>query len=148
MNAVVAKRNRVDFEGNVEFEFEAWVRDNKWKKEEDAEGRVEGKDGKFRSVVCTFWLQGKCLIGDTCPYLHRLDRSKMTACKHGPMCKVKNCPLKHVEEAMLQECLYFRQGFCCKGPDCKLKHVKRRPRSAQQRRISMHVLVESSRQEA
>ena len=55
-------------------------------------------DPKHRTVVCRHWLLGLCQNGFSCGYLHRLDRSKMPACKHGKLCKIKNCHLKHMDE--------------------------------------------------
>jgi len=117
-------KRRIEYEGNEEFEFEHYVRDTVLRKDDNS----HKQDGKYRVIVCSFWLQGRCISGeDECTYLHKFDKSKMITCKHGKQCKIKNCPLKHIEEAALQECLYFRQGFCTKGPECKLRHVKRRP---------------------
>jgi hypothetical protein len=55
-------------------------------------------DPKHRTIVCRHWLLGLCQNGATCAYLHRLDRSKMPACKHGKLCKIKNCHLKHIDD--------------------------------------------------
>lgn len=87
-------------------------------------GRI---DPKLRTVVCRHWLQGLCQKGDNCDYLHKLDKSKMPPCKHGKQCKIKNCPLKHVDEEERPECLFFKQGFCFKGPQCTFRHLKRPP---------------------
>ena len=51
-------------------------------------------------------------------YIALMSRSKMKPCKHGKMCKIKNCPLKHVAEEELEECQFYKQGFCCNG--CKM----------------------------
>ena len=51
----------------------------------------------------------------------------MPTCKHGKLCKIKNCHLKHVEEQEASECLFFKQGFCYNGPNCPRRHVKRLP---------------------
>jgi cleavage and polyadenylation specificity factor subunit 4 len=51
----------------------------------------------------------------------------MPQCKHGKLCKVKNCPLKHEDEEERAECIFFRQGFCMHGPICKFRHLKRLP---------------------
>jgi len=72
-------------------------------------------------------LQGLCQKGDKCDYLHKLDKSRMPPCKHGKMCKIKNCPLKHSDEEEKPECAFFKQGFCFNGPLCKFRHVKRPP---------------------
>jgi cleavage and polyadenylation specificity factor subunit 4 len=51
----------------------------------------------------------------------------MPQCKHGKLCKIKNCLLKHEDEEERAECIFFRQGFCMHGPSCKFRHVKRLP---------------------
>jgi hypothetical protein len=51
----------------------------------------------------------------------------MPPCKHGKVCKVKNCPLKHEDDEERAECIFFRQGFCNDGPMCKYRHLKRPP---------------------
>jgi hypothetical protein len=51
----------------------------------------------------------------------------MKPCKHGKLCKIKNCPLKHVADEELEECQFYKQGFCCNGPKCVRRHVKRMP---------------------
>lgn len=84
-------------------------------------------DPKLRTVVCRHWLQGLCQKGDKCDYLHKMDKSKMPVCKHGKICKIKNCPLKHIDEEEKPECIAFRQGFCIDGPACKYRHTKRPP---------------------
>lgn len=84
-------------------------------------------DPKHRTIVCRHWLLGLCQNGHDCGYLHRLDRSKMPTCKHGKLCKIKNCHLKHVEEQEASECIFFKQGFCYNGPNCPRRHVKRLP---------------------
>ena len=116
-------KRKAEYEGTEELDFEQYVRETALKKDEDATDH-----GKlYRVVVCSFWLEGRCISGDDCNYLHKFDKSKMDKCKHGKFCKIKNCPLKHMEETTLVECLYYKQGFCIKGPLCKLQHIKRRP---------------------
>lgn len=84
-------------------------------------------DQKQRTIVCRHWLLGLCYKGEQCSHLHRLDKSKMPPCKHGDMCKIKNCPLKHVAEGELEECTFYKQGFCFHGPKCGRRHVRRTP---------------------
>eukprot|EP01038_Epipyxis_sp_PR26KG_P009053 gene9053-12211_t len=84
-------------------------------------------DQKHRIIVCRHYLLGLCHNGADCTYLHRLDKSKMPACKHGKLCKIKNCPLKHVAEEEIEECIFFKQGFCYNGPKCGRRHIKRMP---------------------
>lgn len=33
----------------------------------------------------------------------------MPACKHGNLCKIKNCLLKHTDEKEISECVFYRQ---------------------------------------
>ncbi|KAJ1436868.1 hypothetical protein B484DRAFT_308022, partial [Ochromonadaceae sp. CCMP2298] len=80
-----------------------------------------------RTIVCRHWLLGLCYKGEQCSHLHRLDKSKMPPCKHGNLCKIKNCPLKHVAEEELEECIFYRQGFCYNGPKCGRRHVRCTP---------------------
>lgn len=88
-----------------------------------------GKVGeqKHRTIVCRHWLVGLCHNGNYCSYLHKLDHSRMPPCKHGQQCKIKNCPLRHVAEEELEECMFYKQGFCSNGPKCGRRHVKRPP---------------------
>jgi hypothetical protein len=51
----------------------------------------------------------------------------MPTCRLGKLCKIKNCPLKHVSDEELEECLFYKQGFCYYGPKCARRHVKRLP---------------------
>ena len=51
----------------------------------------------------------------------------MPPCKHGNLCKIKNCPLKHVAEEELEECVFYKQGFCYNGPKCGRRHVRKTP---------------------
>jgi hypothetical protein len=89
-------------------------------------------DQKHRIIVCRHWLLGLCHNGIYCSYLHRLDKNRMPPCKHGKLCKIKNCPLKHVADEELEECLFYKQGFCYNGPKCGRRHVKRLPEECPQ----------------
>lgn len=83
-------------------------------------------DPRHRVIVCQHWLLGLCQVGNDCTYLHRFDKNKMPQCKHGKICKLKNCPLKHGEMDIL-ECIFYKQGFCANGPMCPRRHVVKRP---------------------
>jgi len=108
-----------------EFDFEQHVKRNIWLKDGTDPAK---RDPKFRVIVCRHWLGGLCLNGEeACTFLHRLDRTKMFSCKYGTMCKIKNCPLKHTEPLEVQECIFYRQGFCLNGPSCIRRHIKRTP---------------------
>jgi hypothetical protein len=109
----------------LEFDFEADIEKLLPKLSEDAAYRMG--DQKHRVIVCRHWLLGLCHNGNDCTYLHRLDKSKMPACKHGKLCKIKNCPLKHVSDEEVEECLFYKQGFCYNGLKCGRRHVKRMP---------------------
>jgi cleavage and polyadenylation specificity factor subunit 4 len=118
---------------NLEFDFEGFVSKMLPELENvDTEslsnpfGAFRG-DPKHRTVVCRHWLLGLCQNGATCSFLHRLERSKMPACKHGTMCKIKNCHMKHVDDQEVVECIFYKQGFCYNGPNCVRRHVKRLP---------------------
>jgi cleavage and polyadenylation specificity factor subunit 4 len=84
-------------------------------------------DQKQRTIVCRHWLLGLCYKGEQCSHLHKLDKSKMPPCKHGNLCKIKNCPLKHIAEEELEECIFYKQGFCPSGPKCSRRHVRKTP---------------------
>lgn len=84
-------------------------------------------DQKHRIIVCRHWLSGLCHNGSLCSYLHRMDKHRMPLCRNGKLCKLKNCPLKHVADEDLEECLFFKQGFCYNGPKCTRRHLKRTP---------------------
>ena len=49
-------------------------------------------------TVCTYWLKGLCMKGDTCGFLHVFDVARMPVCrqllKYG-VCKEADCPYKH-----------------------------------------------------
>lgn len=119
-----------DGDGEEKFNFEPYVQEMMQKRNKMAaarKARLGASGNKFDMIVCSHNLQGLCSVGwFDCTYLHQFDKSRMTACKYGDLCKIKNCPLKHHGESEQNECLYYRQGFCMRGPDCKLKHVKRR----------------------
>ena len=74
-------------------------------------------DLKHRTIVCRHFLLGLCQNGYSCGYLHRLDKKKMPACKHGNLCKIKNCLLKHTDELEISECVFYKQvgtvGIIC-----------------------------------
>jgi len=49
-------------------------------------------------TVCTYWLKGLCMKGDTCGFLHEFNPERMPVCrsllKYG-VCKEPDCPYKH-----------------------------------------------------
>ncbi len=72
-------------------------------------------------TVCTYWLRGLCMKGDTCGFLHEFDSQRMPVCrsllKFG-VCKEPDCPYKHTLEE-IKECNMYKLGFCVYGPQCR-----------------------------
>eukprot|EP00752_Nemacystus_decipiens_P003062 g2839.t1 len=65
------------------------------------------------------------MIGDSCGYLHKMDRNRMPICRWRTDCQVEGCAFRHEEEQEAPECAMYQQGFCRQGPTCKFRHVKR-----------------------
>ncbi|KAL4422501.1 hypothetical protein ABPG75_008698 [Micractinium tetrahymenae] len=84
------------------------------------------KPRNYRQTVCTYWLRGLCMKGDTCGFLHQFDPDRMPVCrsllKFG-VCKEPDCPYKHSLEA-IKECNMYKLGFCIYGPACRFKHTR------------------------
>ncbi|KAI3430248.1 hypothetical protein D9Q98_004844 [Chlorella vulgaris] len=94
---------------------------------DDGMGRNgEPKPRNYRMTVCTYWLRGLCMKGDTCGFLHQFDPDRMPVCrsllKFG-VCKEPDCPYKHTMEA-IKECNMYKLGFCIYGPACRFKHTR------------------------
>ncbi len=39
------------------------------------------KPRNYRQTVCTYWLRGLCMKGDTCGFLHQFDPERMPVCR-------------------------------------------------------------------
>eukprot|EP00803_Ostreobium_quekettii_P002826 evm.model.scf_3485.1 EVM.evm.TU.scf_3485.1 scf_3485:9772-12347(+) len=80
----------------------------------------------FRQTVCTYWLKGLCMKGDSCGFLHQLDPQRMPVCrsllKYG-VCKEPDCLFKHSLDD-IKECNMYKLGFCIYGPQCRYKHTR------------------------
>lgn len=91
-----------------------------------AAAAAAAKPRNFRQTVCTYWLRGLCMKGDTCGFLHEFDPNKMPVCrnllKYGT-CKEPDCPYKHSTEE-IKECNMYKLGFCIYGPACRFKHTR------------------------
>ena len=77
-------------------------------------------------TVCTYWLKGLCMKGDTCGFLHQFDRERMPVCRtmvRRGVCTEPDCPFKHTTED-IKECNMYRLGFCVYGPTCRYKHTR------------------------
>ena len=94
--------------------------------EQEGMGAMQAKPRNFRQTVCTYWLRGLCMKGDTCGFLHEFDPNKMPVCrnllKYGT-CKEPDCPYKHSTEE-IKECNMYKLGFCIYGPACRFKHTR------------------------
>ena len=89
-------------------------------------GRPEPKPRNYRQTVCTYWLRGLCMKGDTCGFLHQFDPQKMPVCRNllkFGVCKEPDCPYKHTTEE-IKECNMYKLGFCIYGPACRFKHTR------------------------
>lgn len=80
----------------------------------------------YRQTVCTYWLKGLCMKGDTCGFLHEFNPERMPVCrsllKYG-VCKEPDCPYKH-SLTDIKECNMFKLGFCVYGPQCRYRHTR------------------------
>ncbi|GMH38783.1 hypothetical protein BSKO_06667 [Bryopsis sp. KO-2023] len=80
----------------------------------------------YRQTVCTYWLKGLCMKGDSCGFLHQLDPARMPVCrallKYG-VCKEADCLFKHSLDD-IKECNMYKLGFCIYGPQCRYKHTR------------------------
>ena len=61
------------------------------------------KPRNYRMTVCTYWLRGLCMKGDTCGFLHQFDPERMPVCrtllKFGVCKEPGGCLLEGVLEA-------------------------------------------------
>ncbi len=59
-------------------------------------------------TVCTYWLKGLCMKGESCGFLHEWNPERMPVCrtllKHG-VCREPDCPYKHSLEEIKVTCL-------------------------------------------
>lgn len=79
-------------------------------------------------------MQGRCMNGDKCDYLHAHIEDRIPICiffkKNGHCDKGDRCLYRHYRDASdiepanpaqmnTEPCPYYDRGFCHKGPDCK-----------------------------
>ena len=79
-----------------------------------SQGGVERK----RVKVCRFWLEGKCVKEDACPFLHEYIPGKIPLCKEfcrTGKCTRPNCRYSHVKPP---DCEFYKRGFCRHGDEC------------------------------
>jgi hypothetical protein len=79
--------------------------------------------------ICTHWINGLCVKGIACEYLHTYDPSSLPVCKFYMQGKCKNteCIFRHVTatDSATRVCGEYALGFCKRGPRCDMQHVKR-----------------------
>lgn len=79
--------------------------------------------------ICTHWINGLCIKGIACEYLHTYDPQSLPVCKFYVQGKCKNseCIFRHVTAAdsAVRVCADYATGFCRQGARCSLQHVKR-----------------------
>ena len=79
----------------------------------------------MRTIVCEHWLKGLCQKGNSCDFLHKMDKDRMPSCEHGKFCGNRSCLFKHNTIRERPECPLYNQGFCLHGPHCRFRHVKK-----------------------
>ena len=63
------------------------------------------KGGTKSKIICKYFIQGKCIKGEACPYLHsQIEKTK---------------------EMITVECPMYSIGFCKNGPVCHFLHIKK-----------------------
>lgn len=79
---------------------------------------------KFKREVCRYWLQSRCLKGQSCEFLHAIDHSKMPMCPRGDACEDQDaCGFKHPDDSR-PICGNYQLGFCSFGRRCAHRHVQ------------------------
>jgi hypothetical protein len=96
----------------------------------------------FKTKLCAFWVEGRCLRGSGCKYAHGEeemhivpDLTKTALCRNllnGGKCTSEDCPFAHnIEELRGTEdvyktsmCSFFRFGRCRMGAFCRHAHFE------------------------
>ena len=63
------------------------------------------KGGIKSKIICKYFIQGKCIKGENCPYLHS--------------------QFENPKETTKVECPMYSVGFCKNGPVCHFLHIKK-----------------------
>ena len=63
------------------------------------------KGGIKSKIICKYFIQGKCIKGENCPYLHS--------------------QFENPKETKQVECPMYSVGFCKNGPICHFLHIKK-----------------------
>lgn len=79
---------------------------------------------KSGSIVCRYWLEGRCARDEECSYLHEYDEDKMPICTFKTHCGRPECKFIHIMDENTKECVNYKAGFCYHGPRCIFRHVK------------------------
>ena len=100
--------------------------------QQSAEKKLWKRGGRVsynsRKEVCRYYMQGRCMMGALCSFLHQADTTKMPEClsyKRNGSCRNRaTCPFKHTNQEERRICHAYQQsGFCEKGPRCPNRHV-------------------------
>jgi hypothetical protein len=75
------------------------------KKNKKKKMKSEKKGGTKTKIICKYFIQGKCVKGESCPYLHsKVEKPK---------------------EIITIECPMYNVGFCKNGRNCCFMHIKK-----------------------
>ena len=67
--------------------------------------KSDKKGGTKTKIICKYFIQGKCVKGESCPYLHsKVEKPK---------------------EIITIECPMYNVGFCKNGRNCCFMHIKK-----------------------
>ncbi len=80
-----------------------------------------------KRVACRYYLQGRCMSGDRCEFMHTVIQRYLPKCKFfsRDTCVDPDCMYLHeVDEVARQACPAFERGYCRRGTACRMRHVK------------------------
>ncbi|CAJ1329163.1 unnamed protein product [Effrenium voratum] len=117
-----------------------------------ARAQVVGKPNRmeslfFKTKICAFWQEGRCLRGAGCKYAHgdserhdEPDLTKTALCRKmlsGGECKDPTCTYAHSRDELRSTsdvyktsmCTFFKYGRCQMGSSCRHAHFESELRS-------------------
>lgn len=115
---------------------------NKAGKPKNSTAAENYKPERFGRAECAYWAKGQCKNGDSCKFLHPLEKDPKSAvaiargkecafwakgqCKNGD-----NCRFLHIRETVPKPkalnsrvCRFWKQGKCTKGNGCGYDHFE------------------------
>ena len=87
-------------------------------------GQRSGGTDHARNEVCRYYLEGRCLKGDKCPFIHERVQGKIPLCnsfRNTGVCTKVNCQFSH---ELPPACEYYQRGFCRHGDKCSGWHKR------------------------